>query len=145
MWPQPRGIRMKSCFAEGLSTLSSMFSYTLPTLPGQMGVLSLLMSILWQIWPKLSYASCRNSAPVRVAKWKHGDRVLGKGEKGSFIVLPGKGGSQQANALKTVLPLEGIRRWFYSLGVGETVPIKREWKIGLQIRIRVEASLRCLS
>ena len=68
-----------------------------------------------------------------------------KEKKVGLLPCQAKGGSQQANALKTVLPLEGIRRWFYSLGVGETVPIKREWKTGLQIRIRVEASLRCLS
>ena len=36
------------------------------------------------------------------AKLKH--RVWAKGEKNSFIALPGKGGSQQANALKTVPP-----------------------------------------
>jgi len=28
-------------------------------------------------------------------------------------------GPQQANALKTVLPLEGFRRWLYSLGSGK--------------------------
>ena len=31
-------------------------------------------------------------------------RVWGEGEKNSFIALPGKGGAQQANALKTVHP-----------------------------------------
>ena len=36
------------------------------------------------------------------AEYKLGDRVLGEGEKHSFIALPGKGGPQQANALKTV-------------------------------------------
>ena len=30
------------------------------------------------------------------AQLKRRDRVLGKGEKNSFIALPGKGGSQQA-------------------------------------------------
>ena len=35
------------------------------------------------------------------AELKCRDRVLGKGEKNSFIALPGKEGSQQANALKT--------------------------------------------
>jgi len=38
------------------------------------------------------------------AKLKCRDRVLGKGEKNSFMALPGKGGPQQANALKTVHP-----------------------------------------
>lgn len=38
------------------------------------------------------------------AELKCRDRVLGKGEKNSFIDLPGKGGSQQSNALKTVHP-----------------------------------------
>ena len=38
------------------------------------------------------------------AKLKRRDRVLGKGGKNSFIALPGKGGSQQASALKTVPP-----------------------------------------
>ena len=40
-----------------------------------------------------------------------------KAEKNSFIALPGKGRSQQANALKTVPPLGEIGRWFYSLEV----------------------------
>ena len=44
----------------------------------------------------------------------------------------GQRGPQQANVLKTVLPLEGIRRWL-------------EWNIESQRRIRVEASLHCLS
>lgn len=56
MWPQPRGIRMKSCFTERLSTFSSVFSYTLPALPGQIGVPSLLRSTIWLIWPKVSCA-----------------------------------------------------------------------------------------
>ena len=34
------------------------------------------------------------------------ETVLGEGEKSSFIVFPGKGGSQQANASKT-MPLLG--------------------------------------
>ena len=41
---------------------------------------------------------------------------MGEGDKNSFIALPGKGGSQQANALKTVPPLGEVGRWFYSLG-----------------------------
>ena len=32
------------------------------------------------------------------AELKHRNRVLGKGEKDSFIDMPGKGGSQQDNA-----------------------------------------------
>ena len=44
----------------------------------------------------------------------------------------GQRGPQQANVLKTVPPLEGIRRWL-------------EWNIESQRRIRVEASLHCLS
>ena len=45
------------------------------------------------------------------AKLKCRDRVLGKGEKkNSFIALPGKGGPQQVNALKTVPPSwEGLQ------------------------------------
>ena len=50
------------------------------------------------------------------AEYKHRYRVWREGEKGRFIALPGKGGSQQANALKTVPPLGEIRRWFYNLG-----------------------------
>ena len=42
------------------------------------------------------------------------DRVLGKGEKNSFIALPGKGGPQQANALKTVPPAGKNLGEFYS-------------------------------
>ena len=49
------------------------------------------------------------------AKLKCRDRVWGKGEKKSFITLPGKGGSQQANALKTVSPhLRKNCKKFYS-------------------------------
>ena len=47
------------------------------------------------------------------AKFKQRDRVLGKGEKNSFIALPGKGGSQQAHALKTELTV-GKNFEFYS-------------------------------
>ena len=36
------------------------------------------------------------------AELKCRDRVLGKGGKNSFIALPGKEGSQQANVLKTM-------------------------------------------
>ena len=44
------------------------------------------------------------------------NKILGEGENNSFIALPGKGGSQQTNASKTLPPLEEFRRWFYSLG-----------------------------
>ena len=40
------------------------------------------------------------------AELKFRDRVLGKGEKNSFVALPGKGGSEQAHAVKTVPLLE---------------------------------------
>ena len=46
-----------------------------------------------EIWP---LSAC--------AKLKRRDRVLSKGEKNSFIALLGKGGSQQAHAVKTVSP-----------------------------------------
>ena len=48
------------------------------------------------------------------AELKCRDRVLGKGEKNSFIALPDKGGSQQANALKTLPPIRKNCREFYS-------------------------------
>ena len=53
--------------------------------------------------------------------------VLRKGERKSFIALPGEGGSQQADALKTVpLPLQRIGRRFiakrrrpgFQIGIG---------------------------
>ena len=47
------------------------------------------------------------------------NKILGEGENNSFIALPGKGGSQQTNASKTLPPLEEFRRWFYSLGSEE--------------------------
>ena len=48
-----------------------------------------------------------------VPNLKHRNRVLGKGGKNSFIDLPGKGGSRQANALKTMPPaLERTARSF---------------------------------
>ena len=50
---------------------------------------------------------------------RNGDRVLGEGEKDSFIDLPGKGESQQANTLETVSSLGETGRWFYSLGSGK--------------------------
>ena len=50
-------------------------------------------SLVVRIWP-LSASG----------KLKCRDRVLGKGEKNRFIALPGKGGSRQANAFKTVSP-----------------------------------------
>ena len=47
------------------------------------------------------------------AKLKLRDRVLGKEEKNSFIALPGKGGSGQADALKTMPPMAKDREGFY--------------------------------
>ena len=47
------------------------------------------------------------------AELKHRDRVLGKGEKDSFIALPGKGRPQQVNALKIAPPI-GKNCKFYS-------------------------------
>ena len=45
------------------------------------------------------------------ARLNLGDRVLGEVERNSFIALPGKGGTQPANALKTVCPAqEGLVR-----------------------------------
>ena len=59
------------------------------------------------------------------------ETVSNEGEKDSFIALPDKGGSQQPNALKAVpLPWERLEGGFT---VGE-------WKIGPEIRIRVDAS-----
>ena len=48
------------------------------------------------------------------AKLKCRDSVLGKGEKHSFIALPGKGGPQQAYAFKTVPPIGKNCEEFYS-------------------------------
>ena len=48
------------------------------------------------------------------AELKCRDRVLGKREKNSFIALPGKGGSQQATALKTGPPIRKNWEEFYS-------------------------------
>ena len=39
-----------------------------------------------------------------------------KEKKNSFVALPSKGGSKQANASKTVPCLGEIGKWFYSLG-----------------------------
>ena len=52
------------------------------------------------------------------AELKRRDRVLRKGGKNIFIALPGKGGSQQASAFKTVRPpsLERIARSFIVKG-----------------------------
>ena len=44
-----------------------------------------------------------------------------KEKKIDLLLYQAKGGSQQANALKTAPPLEEIRRWFYSLGSGKYV------------------------
>ena len=83
---------------------------------------------------KLSWYCCQNSASVHWCCIETRRRSFGQRRKNSFIALPGKGGLQWANASKTVPPLGEIGRWFYSLG---------EWKIGPQIRIRVEASWHC--
>ena len=46
-----------------------------------------------------------------------GDRILGEGEKNSFIALPGKGGHSGLVPLKTVCPnLGGFGEEFYSNG-----------------------------
>ena len=61
------------------------------------------------------------------AKWSPGDRVLSEVEKKSFIALPGKGGTQRSNALKTVCPNpEGFGEEFYNNGS----------RVGLLRRIR---------
>lgn len=57
MWPELRGIVvMKPDFVDGLSTLPSVLTYTLLMLHGQIVVLSLLRSSLWQIQPKVGCA-----------------------------------------------------------------------------------------
>ena len=66
------------------------------------------------------------------AEYKRGDS-FGQRRKYSFIALPGKGGSQQANASKTLCPI-GEMGGGLKFGEG---------KIGPQIRIRIEASLHC--
>ena len=54
------------------------------------------------------------------AEEKCRDRVLGKGGKNGFILLPGKGGHSRLMPWRTV-PLWGENReWFYSLGVETT-------------------------
>ena len=85
------------------------------------------LSIVVETWPLTTSAEEKNE-----------DKVLGEGEKNSFIALPGKGGSQQANALETVPSLEEIRRWFYSLGSGKQ-------ELGSQIKIKVEEMLHRFS
>ena len=42
-----------------------------------------------------------------------------KEKKITLLLCQAKGGPQQANASETVPPLEGTRRWFYSLGIGK--------------------------
>ena len=68
------------------------------------------------------------------AKQKLGDRVWGEREKIALLLLPGKGGSQLANALKTVplLRRDG-RRGFIVLGVKNRTTDKDQ----------VEASVHC--
>ena len=75
---------------------------------------------------------CWNLASVCRAELKCRDRVLDKGEKNSFIALPGKGGSHQANALKTApTPLGRIMGSFI---------VKRR-KTGVQIGIRIGTNM----
>ena len=101
-----------------------MFSFTSDKYPELLDHMVVPLLLLW-----LKLGLC---LPLLLDR----DSIWGKGEKGSFIALPGKGGhSRLANALKTVPPLGEISRWFYSLGSG---------KMGPKIKIRVEASLHCL-
>ena len=58
------------------------------------------------------------------------DRVWGKGEKNSFTALPGKGGSEQTNDLKTVPPPNPLGR------IAGSFIVKRR-KMGFWVRIRV--------
>ena len=51
-----------------------------------------------------------------------------KEKKIALLLCPSKGGPQQANASKTVPPLGKIRRWFYSLGSGNTAIDKDQGK-----------------
>ena len=59
---------------------------------------------------------------------------MGKVEKKSFTALPGKGLSQQANALKTVLPTPPLER------IARSFIVKRR-KRGFQIGIRIGANV----
>ena len=52
--------------------------------------------------------------------------MFGGRRKNSFIALPGKGGSQQAHASKTVPPLGETGRWFYSLGSEKIGPTDKD-------------------
>ena len=65
------------------------------------GILLIFISVAG-IWPLSAGANL-----------KRRDRVLGKGEKKSFIALLGKGGSQQANVLKTGPPIGKNCEEFY--------------------------------
>ena len=67
------------------------------------------------------------------AELKCRDRVLGKGEKNSFIALPGKEGSQQANALKMVTPPH--------LGKDFGRFMVKRRKTGFQIGIRIGTNM----
>ena len=49
----------------------------------------------------------RSTSPFTGTKSNLRDRVLGEVEKDSFIALPGKGGEQQASALRTMYPSLG--------------------------------------
>ena len=82
----------------------------------------------------------QNTTIVRIeplcagAEVKCKDRILGKGEKNSFIALPGKGGSEQANALKTVPLLGKNFEEFYSKK-------KKKKKTGFQIGVRIGTNM----
>lgn len=51
---------------------------------------------------------------------------MGEGEKNSFIVLPGKGGSQQTKASRTVSPLREIGGSFIVWGMKNRATDKDE-------------------
>ena len=53
-----------------------------------------------------------------LAEQKHGDRVLGEGEK-ELYCFARQSGPWRAHALKTVPLLGEMRRWFYTLQSGK--------------------------
>ena len=104
---QDSSLRCKRKFLEDLSCFADFFppglgfsacSFSLPQAASSLSPSGWLSVHQCAPWPV---------AEIRLlsagAELKHRDRVLGKGgKKNSFIALPGKGGSQQAHALKTV-------------------------------------------
>ena len=85
----------------------------------KMLTLSVLTAAEWQPHQKTTFSgeSCitvvaRTRPLLTGAEEKFRDRVWGEGGKNGFIALPSKGGSQQANASKTVPPLGEIGRQF---------------------------------